>query len=391
MKKHQNLIIFVIITLLWSVFIWMVKFYLRSSLKVIDISLEEIMWYTSLGSIIAYLVWVRLSQVFHKKSILMLIWTLSIFCMISWHILWYFPMKTFILVVSTIWFCYWIWIIIKWIIITQEIQNSWYREATVNALFNIAMLVWIVAWSYRWFLAYSKLGNNWFLAIISILCLANILSIFLEYDKVSHITNIKKDIKMVMPSIINISKKYIQILIPISVMRAISTAIWQKMLEIWIDMFNKTPKSSIIVIISSITWTVIWHILSIFFHKNKKSMIIIFTSIFWLATIYFPYIINRFEFYYILNISWFVIWALFWIAINLIEARYFFHIGADHKKEYWSSAYGLIVSITTFIIMIFTDILTKHAWVRINFLFFWLLVLWMLFFINKVDIKNNNN
>lgn len=386
--KHKNLIIFVIITLLRSIFIWMVKFYLRSSLKVIDISLEEIMWYISLGSIVAYLVWVTLSQVFHKKSLLMLIWTLSIFCLILWHILWYFPIKSFVIIVATIWFCYWIWLVIKWIIITQEIQNSWYKEATVNALFNIALLLWIVLGSYLWFFVYNKLWNNWFLAIISVMCLANILSIFLEYDRITHKTNLKKEIKQIVPNIMAISRKYIRLLIPIWVMRAVSTAIWQKMLEIWIDMFNKTPKSSIMVIISSMAGTVIWHILSIFFQKNKKYMIIFFTTIFWLATIYFPFILNRFEYYYILNIWWFVIWTLFGIAINLIEARYFFHIWADHKKEHGSSAYGLLTSVMTFAIMLFTDLLTKHAWIKINFLFFGLLVLWMLFFIKKIDIKN---
>lgn len=386
--KHKNLIIFVIITLLRSIFIWMVKFYLRSSLKVIDISLEEIMGYISLGSVLAYLIWVTLSQLFHKKSILMFIGTLSIFCLILWHILWYFPIKTFIIIISIIWLCYWVRLVIKWIIITQEIQNSWYKEATVNALFNIALLVWIVVWSYLWFFVYNKLGNNWFLAIISVLCLANILSIFLEYDKITHKSDLKKELKSIIPTIISISKKYIGLLIPIWVMRAVSTAIWQKMLEIWIDMFNKTPKSSILVIISSIAGTVIWHILSIFFQRNRKVMIILFTSIFGFATIYFPFIINKFEYYSILNICGFIIWALFWIAINLIEARYFFHIWQDHKKEHWSSAYWLITSISTFAIMIFTDILTKHAWIRMNFLFFGLLVLWMLFFIRKIDIKN---
>lgn len=386
--KHKNLIIFVVITLLRSIFIWMVKFYLRSSLKVIDISLEEIMWYISLWSIFAYLIWVTLSQLFHKKSILMFLGTLSIFCLILWHILGYFPLKTFIIIISIIWLCYWIWLVIKWIIITQEIQNSWYKEATVNALFNIALLVWVVLWSYLWFLVYNKLGNNWFLAIISVMCLANILSIFLEYDRISPKTDLKKEVKAIIPTIIQISRKYIRLLVPIWVMRAVSTAIWQKMLEIWIDMFNKTPNASIMVIISSMIWTVIWHILSIFFHKNKKYMIILFTSIFWFATIYFPFILDRFEYYSILNIWWFVIWTLFWITINLIEARYFFHIWEDHKKEHGSSAYGLVTSILTFVVMIFTDILTKHAWIRINFLFFGLLVLGMLFFIKKVDIKN---
>lgn len=346
------------------------------------------MWYISLWSIFAYLIWVTLSQLFHKKSILMFLWTLSIFCLILWHILWYFPIKTFIVIISIIWLCYWVWLVIKWIIITQEIQNSWYKETTVNALFNIALLLWVVLGSYLWFFVYNKLGNNWFLAIISVMCLANILSIFLEYDRIAPKTNLKKEVKAIIPTIIQISKKYIRLLVPIWVMRAVSTAIWQKMLEMWIDMFNKTPNASIMVIISSMIWTVIWHILSIFFHKNKKYMIILFTSIFWFATIYFPFILDRFEYYSILNIWWFVIWTLFWITINLIEARYFFHIWEDHKKEHGSSAYGLVTSILTFLVMIFTDILTKHAWIRINFLFFWLLVLGMLFFIKKVDIKN---
>lgn len=388
MKQHRNLFIFVIITLLRSLFIWMVKFYLRSSLKVIDISLEEIMWYISLGSIFAYLFGVILAQTFHKKSILMLIWTVSIFCMIAWNILWYFPIKTFIIIVSAIWFCYWTWLIVKSIIITQEIHNSGYKEATVNAFFNIAMLVGVVLGSYLWFLAYNKLWTNGFLMIITVLCLANILSIFLDYDRITHKTNLLHNIKTIIPGIIKISRKYLRLLIPIWVMRAVSTAIGQKMLEMGIDMFNKTPKSSIIVIISSIAWTIIWHILSIFFKKNKKAIIILFVTIFAFATIYFPHILDKFDFYYILNISWFVIGALFGIAINLIEARYFFHIGEDHKKEYWSSAYWLTTSIMTFVIMLMTDILTKHAGIKLNFLFFWLLTLGMLFLIKKIDIKN---
>lgn len=388
MKKHRNLLIFVIITLLRSMFIWMVKFYLRSSLKVIDISLEEIMWYISLWSVFAYLLGAIITQTFHKKNILMFIGTVSIFCMIAWHILWYFPINTFILLVAAIWFCYGTWLVVKSVIITQEIHNSGYKEARINAFFNIAMLVWIVLGSYLWFISYNKLGTNWFLTIISVLCLANILSVFLDYDRITHKTNIINNIKTILPGIIKITKKYLRLLITIWVLRAISTAIWQKMLEIWIDMFNKTPKSSIIVIISSIAWTVVWHILSIFFKKNKKAIIILFTTIFAFATIYFPHIIGKFEHYYILNICWFIIWALFWIAINLIEARYFFHIGEDHKKEYWSSVYWLITSIITFIIMLITDVMTKHAGIKVNFLFFGILILWMLFLIKKIDIKN---
>ncbi len=46
--KHKNLMLFVIITFLRSVFISMLKFFLRSYLKNVHISLEEIAGYLSL-------------------------------------------------------------------------------------------------------------------------------------------------------------------------------------------------------------------------------------------------------------------------------------------------------------------------------------------------------
>gem|GEM_PF-1343376 len=46
--KHKDLILFVIITFIRSVFISMLKFFLRSYLKDIHISLEEITGYLSL-------------------------------------------------------------------------------------------------------------------------------------------------------------------------------------------------------------------------------------------------------------------------------------------------------------------------------------------------------
>lgn len=43
MRKHKDLILFITITLIRSVFISMIKFFLRSYLKELNISLEEIM------------------------------------------------------------------------------------------------------------------------------------------------------------------------------------------------------------------------------------------------------------------------------------------------------------------------------------------------------------
>ncbi len=46
--RHKNMILFIVITFLRSVFISMLKFFLRSYLKDISISLEEITGYLSL-------------------------------------------------------------------------------------------------------------------------------------------------------------------------------------------------------------------------------------------------------------------------------------------------------------------------------------------------------
>lgn len=67
--KRRNFINFVIITFLRSVFISMLKFFLRSYLKEIDISLEQIAGYLSLGGMIAYLVGGSLAYAFRKKNI----------------------------------------------------------------------------------------------------------------------------------------------------------------------------------------------------------------------------------------------------------------------------------------------------------------------------------
>ncbi|MEI8092028.1 MAG: hypothetical protein WCG98_07720 [bacterium] len=58
--------------------------------------------------------------------------------------------------------------------------------------------------------------------------------------------------RQAIPSIIGVIKKYIWLLIPIGVLRAVSVGVGQKMLELGIDVFNKVPKSSIIIIIISI-------------------------------------------------------------------------------------------------------------------------------------------
>ena len=192
-------------------------------------------------------------------------------------------------------------------------------------------------------------------------------------------------IKHTLPNIGGIIKKYIRLLLPIGALRAISTAIAQKMLEISIDVFERTPKSSITIIIISFVGAILGHIISIFFLRKRKTVAIIFTIVFGLTTIYFPHIIDKYEYYITLHFFGFCIGVFFGIAVNLLEGRYFFHIGEDHRKEYGSVAYGITTSIIIFVIMIVSDYLSKTLGTKINFFFFGSILILMPFLIKKFD------
>jgi ABC-type Fe3+-siderophore transport system permease subunit len=91
------------------------------------------------------------------------------------------------------------------------------------------------------------------------------------------------------------------------------------MLEIGIDIFDRVPKNSLMVVVISIVGAIVGHLISTLFKKRKKRYAIIFTIIFGLSTMYFPYIISRFDYYITLNISSFLMGVFFGIAVNLLE------------------------------------------------------------------------
>ena len=77
------------------------------------------------------------------------------------------------------------------------------------------------------------------------------LTMVMNYDDDFEERSFAQTIKHSLPNIRGITKKYIRLLVPIGALRAISTAIGQKMLEIGVDLFQRTPKSSISIIILS--------------------------------------------------------------------------------------------------------------------------------------------
>ena len=373
------------ITFLRSVFISMIKFFLRSYLKDVHISLEEIAWYLSLGWMLAYFVWSSLAYSFRKKSITIFAWLTSITCMVIWHIIGYYPFRMFILLISSIGFAYSLRLIVKSIILSSEIQKSDHGEAKINGIVNIAILSGILLWSFLGFVVFTRRGIDWFRALIALLGISTILTLFIKYDIRFESKPFIQTIKHVIPNIGWVIKKYIRLLLPIAALRAISTAIVQKMLEISIDIFERTPKGAVTIIIISFVGAILGHIISIFFLKRRKTIAMIFTIIFGLTTIYFPHIIDKYEYYITLHFFWFCIGIFFGIAVNLLEWKYFFHIGDDHRKEYGSVAYGIITSVIIFLIMIASDYFSRRLGTKINFFFFGIVLLLMPFLIKKFD------
>ncbi len=386
--KKRNFINFVIITFLWSVFISMLKFFLRSYLKDIHISLEEIAGYLSLWGMIAYLVGWSLTYAFRKKNITLFAWLIAVLCLSIGNILGYYPFRVFVVLISIIGFSYSLRLVIKSIILSIEIQSSDHGEAKINGIINIVILLGILLWSYMGFAVFDARWAQGFQCIIAILISSSILTMLLEYDSGFESKKFSSTIKTALPNIMGIIKKYIWLLLPIGALRAISTAIGQKMLEIGIDIFQRTTTNAILIIVISFIGAIVGHLVSVFFTKQRRLIAMVFTIVFWLTTIYFPHILDKYEYFTTLNIFWFFVGVFFGIAVNLLEGRYFFHIGHDHRKEYGSVAYGIITSIIIFIIMITADYFSSKIGTKISFFFFGFVLLLMPFFIKKFDAPN---
>jgi hypothetical protein len=58
-------------------------------------------------------------------------------------------------------------------------------------------------------------------------------------------------------------------------------------------------------------------------------------------------------------------------------------MGEDHKKEYGSAAYGIVINTVTVIIMLLSDMLTKSIGMIIPFVFLGFIILLMPIFIRK--------
>ncbi len=393
MKKYKTLIIFLILTAIWSAFFSVFKFFLWGDLKTIILNpetqpdLQEISWYLSLWWAISFLVWWALAHTFLKKYFLFFI---SLFALIFTTLGFFVWMNNKIILSATlitIWIFYGLRTVVRNIIISIEIKKTWLPDTMINALVSIIFIVSLIAWTIIWWLLTEKLWHNGLYIIIAILTASCIVSLLLDYDKISlksllingvesyyldRKTKISKSMKQYIPDIKHISKKYFAIIIVSSLLWAVSTIVSQKWVEFSTQNFDKKNSEAAFILLYSAVWAIIWNIVSMKMEKNRWKYFLIFNIILWLLIIGFPFFSTSFL---KIKIMAFIIWIFFWWASNLLDAYFFRKIWEDNKKEYGSATYGLILSLTIFIMMFISSNIDKIFWYKILLILLWIIIL----------------
>ncbi len=394
---------FLILIALWTLFFASFKFFLWNDLQsTLHVNLQTIAGYLSLGASVSYLIGWAFAYAFVKKHLLL---TISFFSTLIVGIIAYFwlgNMVWFVTAIISIGFLYGIWTVMRNILVSIEIEKTWYSDTFVNALAGIVFVVSIILGSILWSLLYEHFGTSWYLCIIFLLFLTIITSSFLDYDKiyltmllengVSEYVELKrKKIKFALSSYIPelkyILTNYFPILVVSSVLWATSSAVSQQAIEFSIEKFHKLPSEASFLLLYSAAGVIIWNILSIKMHSRRWVFFITFTILYALVIFIFPFLAFS---YFLTTILAFFIWIFFWVSSNLIDAFYLKKLSTENKKEYGVSTYGLVMSLTVFITMMISSWLTTYVSSTISLFVLGFLVLIGTFYF-FIDLKKHAN
>lgn len=374
-KKYGTFILFLILVSIWSVFFSTTKFFLWWDLKeTLNVSLQTLAWYLSLWGVIAYLVWWALASTFLKKYLLFTLSFLTLLFVTSWYIFWFSSNAYLWFIMVSIWAFYWAWSVVKNVIISIEIEKTGMPDTKVNALVSIVFIVSIIFGSIFWGLLFEKMAGAWYLVIILMLVFSSIISLFLDYDKVSFkslISNWFKNyayerkmkftnsMKSYLPELKYIFKNYGLLIISASFLWAVSTIVSQKAVEYSMVHFGKTESEATFVLLYSALWAIFWSLISIKMEKYRWQYFVLTNFIFWVLVVIFPF----FSISYLhVSVFAFIIALFFWMSSNLIDAYFFKILWEQNKKEYGSSTYWLILSLVIFAMMFLSNFIEKYSW-----------------------------
>lgn len=383
--KYKNLYLMIWLISIWSLFFALYKYFIWWIFKNDTITLQFLSWYLSIGTLLAFIVWWIFYELLKEKIYHFLVWLLTIITIIS---IFFIPWNYIVIwwITLLVWIFYGLWTVLRWILVSNEIESSNLWDTKVNWLANIFFIVSIIIWSIIWWIIAEKLDINWLYIIWWIIIIWIILWFFLKY-KHSDINKTKKE-KIIeyknnyISDFKFILKKYFLIMFSASSLITIATILSQKAIEYNVNIIQIKQSSASMILLYSAIWTIIWNIISMKIKKDRWLYFMIFCFLFWISAILFPLFINNFLFISILS---FIAWIMFWITYNLVDSYFYKKIADDNKKSFWRASIWIVASITVAFVMFFVDYLQNIVWFNwvYYFMAIFIILLWIILFYKR--------
>lgn len=376
--KYKNLIIVYFLITIWSLFFAIYKYFIWWIFKNDIITLQFISWYLSIWTIFSFIIWGLFYEIFKERLYHFSIILFTILTIFSIFLLNNVNIEKHILVWAItifIWFFYWLWWVLRNILISDEIQETNIKETKINWLANIFFISSIIVWSILWWIIEEKFNINWLFLILWMLFVWLLAWIWLKFKKIDKSLNLKIKALEYKKNYINdfkfIIKKYFIVMFFSALLITSWTILSQKAVEYYVEIWWKTASSSALILLFTAIWSIIWNIISMKIWENRWKIFLIFSILFSISCLLFPTLISNFKNTSILAT---ITWIFFWITYNIIESYFFKKIALDNKKSYGSVSLWIITSITIAFLMFFIDIIDKNFWFAWVYYFIWLII-----------------
>lgn len=391
--KYRNLSILIFLIIVWSLFFAIYKYFLWWVFKTDTITLQFISWYMSIWTIWAFIIWWLLYEFLKEKKLhfFSILFTILFFSSIYYLRNSYSDYLVISVITIFIGFFYWLWWILKTIMISTEIHETKLGDTKINWIANIAFITSIIIWSIIGWKIAELYDINWSLIIIILLTLWLIVWLLMNYKHQEKKENLREKTINYKNNLITdfsfVIKKYFFIMLYVSLILAIATILSQKAIEYSVDNLWKTWSQAAIILLYSAIWSIIWNLISMKLSKNRWVYFFFISILFWITTFLFPTLINNFLYTSILA---FIAWLFFWINYNLLESYFLKKIADDDKKAFWAITLWIILSTIIAIMMFLVDFIENTTWFNSVYYFMWIIIFIIWIHILKKQSTLNN-
>lgn len=380
--KHKNLLIILWLVLVWTLFFSIFQYFIWWMYKSEIITLQFIAWYMSFWWIIAYIIWWVIYEILKEKKYHIFIILPLILVIISLFLL-KNPNNIIIWIISLLsGFYYWMWMVLRNILVSNEISNSSFSDTKINGFVNIWFTSSIIIWSILWWYLSEVLNIKWAFFIIWLLWIWLLIWLFLEvkyffsdnknlFQKLIHF---KSDFKL---NFLNIWKKYFSIMFIPAIIITLVTILFQKVIEYNVTQLWIALSSATFLLLYSAIWAILWNIITMKLRWSRWIIFSIIISLFSLNIIIFPLFMDNFFYTKVLV---FTAWILFWISFNLSESYFLKQLSTEENKSFWSSFYWMTTNIVMWIIMFIIFFLSMYFSYSVIFIIIGIcfLVIWFM-------------